>query len=164
MHYTFTLLDSEKPSVVSKVFTLDEQSKLSKSVSANISQAKCRVVSVNDLVKFGALLERLHPNQCLIYGIPPNGVRQIVTAKNWETAGKPIHQAPRVKELFQWPSLGGILMLDYDAPKDGTRSHKHGGGNFLAIGGCSRASGYTDSHHPQYLKLSLLKRAGACRS
>ena len=123
MHYTFTLLDSEKPSVVSKIFTLDEQRKLSKSVSANISQAKCKVVSVNDLVEFGALLERLHPNQCLIYGTPPNGTSEIVTTKNWEAAGKPIHQAPRVKELFQWPSLGGILMLDYDAPKDGTSSH-----------------------------------------
>lgn len=123
MHYTFTLLDSEKPSVVSKIFSLDDRANLKKAVSASISQAKCRVVSVQDLAEFGLILEGLTTGQCLIYGTPPDGVGQIVTTKAWEASDRPAHQVPRAKELFHWPTNGGVLMLDYDAPKDGSRSY-----------------------------------------
>lgn len=122
MHYTFTLLDSEKPSVVSKVFSLDERENLKKSVSANISKAKCKVASVSSLSEFGALLDQLRSSQCLIYGTPFGDVTEVVTSKAWEEAGRPHHQTSRTKEQFKWPDQGGILMLDYDAPKDGSRS------------------------------------------
>ena len=123
MNYAFTLVSSEKPSVVSKVFSLDERANLKKAVSANISQAKCEITSVSDLVEFGTLLESLLPNQCLIYGIPPAQVTEIVTLQAWEDAGRPKTKSPRAKELFSWPIGGAVLMLDYDAPKDGSRCH-----------------------------------------
>ena len=123
MHYTFTLLSSAKPSVVSKVFSLDEQANLKKSTSANIVQAKCELRSVENLTQFGDLLDSLLHNQCLVYGTAPQKVTEIVTTKAWEEGGRPAHQSPRAKELFGWPDGGGILMLDYDAPKNGARAH-----------------------------------------
>ena len=70
--------------------------------------------------EFSALLQSLQPNQCLTYGIPPRDAG-LVTDEEWKGLNCPDDPLPRAKSIFAWPSGPGILMLDYDAPKDGTK-------------------------------------------
>lgn len=115
-----TLITSTKPSVVTKEFELDEDGKLTKKTSAQVIEGKIRTVGFSDLKGFAQLLEGLEHNQFLTYGIPVVAEATLVTESVWAKEGRPKHKLPRTKENFRWPSGPGILMLDYDAPKDGS--------------------------------------------
>jgi hypothetical protein len=63
---------------------------------------------------------QLHPDQCLTYGVPPRDA-ELITEEKWNQLGKPEDQLPRSKAVFNWPTGAAVMMLDYDAPKDGTK-------------------------------------------
>ena len=121
MSYQYTLVSSTTPSVVSKVFSFNDKGEVKKEVSAAIIDAACEVKQIDNLKQFGTLLTSLSQNQCLIYGLPPNGAQQIVLPEAWEKNKRPLNQTPRSQDLFTWNQNGGILMLDYDPPKDNSK-------------------------------------------
>ena len=121
MSYKYTLVSSTNPSIVSKIFSFDGKRNIKKETSAAITEATCEIQQVDTLGQLGQLLVGLNPNQCIIYGLPPESAQQIVLPEIWEKAGRPTSQIPRSQELFSWPRAGGILMLDYDPPKDGSK-------------------------------------------
>ncbi len=120
MEHQFTTLSSINPKIVSKIFSLDANQNLKKEVSASVIEAGCLIGRVSNLKEFSAHLQKLSPNQCLLYGIPSGDAKKIVTKTAWEKNGQPEGQIPRAAAYFNWPSTGAVLMLDYDAPKNTT--------------------------------------------
>ncbi|MDF6951054.1 hypothetical protein NLQ95_24350, partial [Escherichia coli] len=100
--------------------SLSGDNQLQKCTSAQLSEADLLVRTFASLEGFGDLLHGLNPNQCVAYGLPPDGAECLVTKAAHERAGCPAISTPRTEEAFTWPTGPGILMLDYDAPKSGT--------------------------------------------
>jgi hypothetical protein len=119
IHVTCTLITSSYPATVTKEFALNTDGTLDKRTTAHVTTGRMETVRFASLKEFSALLEGLGTNQCLVYGVPPHSPVDLVTEKSWATAGRPISQIARTKKTMSWPSGPGILMLDYDAPKDG---------------------------------------------
>ncbi len=105
------------PAYVTKEFSL-EAGKLQKSTVANVTRGNMQIQCIKNAEDFSQLLQSLGPSQCLTYGIPPNDA-ELVTEKVWNTLGQPQGPFPRTIAVFNWPKGAGIMMLDYDPPKDG---------------------------------------------
>lgn len=114
-----TVVTSTFPSVVTKRFRL-EDGVLTKTTSGNLAEGTFEVVALDDLNAFGGLLAGLAPNQCLVYGVPAIRKGRIMTEAAWLDAGRPADAVPRTTSAFQWHAGPGVMMLDYDKPKDGT--------------------------------------------
>lgn len=113
-----TVITSKNP--VTKSFSLSDDGKLEKRTSANVSDGDLAVKHFHSLKEFCDLLHTLMANQCLTYGIPHRDGLKLMSSATWVKEGRPDTATPRTKTAFQWPSAAGILMLDYDAPKDGS--------------------------------------------
>lgn len=115
-----TLVTSEIPSCLTKEYGL-KAGELVKSTSANLVKGRADIVSIPNIRAFADLLTALHKNQCLIHGVPPKAV-ELVSERMWQELGCPEDPIPRTAKMFSWPAGPAILMLDRDAPKDGSRS------------------------------------------
>lgn len=82
-----------------------------------LSSGTFDVRQVKDLDELQTLLQSLEQTQAVAYGRPTTDNGRIVTAASMD--GTPGAIA-RTGEQFSWAAGAGILMLDYDAPKDGT--------------------------------------------
>ncbi len=119
MNVRCCVITSHQPNCVTKEFRLVD-GKLTKSTVANITRGKMELRDIANAHDFSQLLLSLNTNQCLTYGVPPREAGLVTEAK-WAEMGKPDEPLPRTKEVFTWPVGPGIMMLDYDAPKDGTK-------------------------------------------
>ena len=115
-----TLITAANPKIVTKAFWLDGQGALKKKTTAHVTTGKMERISFHDLKEFAAVLQGLKTNQCLAYGLTPTSPITLVTESTWVEQGRPETKMPRCKSLMRWPAGEGILMLDYDAPKDGS--------------------------------------------
>lgn len=106
------------PPVVTKKFWL-ENGELQRETKADVYAGQMEVTKLNDIQAFAKLLEGLGTNECLTYGLPPRDAK-LTTQQRWLQGGKRSDELPRTKEVFTWPKGGGVLLLDYDAPKDGS--------------------------------------------
>ena len=122
MNPKMTLISASRPSCVTKEFSLVDDV-LKKTTTANVFQGRIEVNEVAGANDFAELLQSLGPNQCLTYGIPPHDAR-LITKEEWLRLGQPHDAFPRSKSVFAWPDGPGILMLDYDPPKDGVAPYK----------------------------------------
>lgn len=113
------LITATNPPVITKAFYLDENGQLKRSTSADVYAGRMAIKRLDGIVEFAALLESLGTDQCLTYGIAPHDAK-LTTEKQWVQSGRPSNPLPRTKEVFSFPRGGGILMLDYDTPKDGS--------------------------------------------
>lgn len=111
-------ITATKPPVVTKQFWLDG-GKLERETTADVYAGRMEAMQLHDIHAFADLLEGLTTSQCLTYGVPPQDAN-LVTNRRWLEQGKPSDQLPRTKEVFFWPPGDGVLLLDYDAPKDGS--------------------------------------------
>ncbi len=121
MKLSCTLITATNPSIVTKEFSLGADNSLVKKTTAHVSVGRMEVIEFDDLKGFSEVLVKLKTNQCFTYGIPPHSPVQLVTENAWIKAGRPKHKLPRSIDTMSWPSGGGILMLDYDAPKNGDK-------------------------------------------
>lgn len=112
------VITASVPKCVSKKFELVD-GELKKVTSASVSRGVVEIIELEDGQEFAELLIALKPSQCLTYGIPSHAAN-IVTEDEWESLGRPSSSIPRSKSTFFWPQGPGVMMLDYDAPKDGT--------------------------------------------
>ena len=119
-----TVLRSSNPTTVTKRVSLDAESDLNITPVANIVEATCRAVSISSLANLRNELISRKPNECHIYGLPRGSQRSeavfdIVTERALIGLEKRENLISRSKQCFSWAQGAGVLMLDYDAPKDG---------------------------------------------
>lgn len=116
---TCTLITAIKPGTVTKEFKPQQDGSLDKKTTAHVTEGKMEIVEFSDLEEFSDLLVSLKTNQCLMYGVPPASPVDLVTEEKWKQAGYPSSQIARTKNAINWQTGPGILMLDYDPPKNG---------------------------------------------
>ena len=113
------LITAKVPDCVTKEFSLID-GQMQKKTTASVSQGQMQIRGFDTPQEFADLLMQLSPNQCLTYGVPPRDA-ELITEEKWNQLGKPENQLPRSKAVFNWPTGAAVMMLDYDAPKDGTK-------------------------------------------
>ena len=113
------LITAKVPDCVTKEFFLID-GQIQKKTTASVSQGQMQIHGFDTPKQFADLLMQLHPDQCLTYGVPPRDA-DLLTEDKWNQLGKPEDQLPRSKGVFNWPTGAAVMMLDYDAPKDGTK-------------------------------------------
>lgn len=102
---------------LTKRFYKDANGDVTKDREPTLSAGTFNVRQVNDLGELAALLHCLTQAQAVAYGRPKTDAGRIVASAG--IGGAPGAIA-RTREYFAWPAGAGVLMLDYDAPKDGT--------------------------------------------
>jgi hypothetical protein len=115
---SITVLVSPVP--VTKSFSLSGEGGLKKKTHGDVWCGGLQRLNLESIEHFAELLEFLGPQQCCIYGVTPHPEMELMTQAAWETAGRPNHATPRTASAFAWPDGPGVLMLDYDVPKDGS--------------------------------------------
>jgi hypothetical protein len=113
------LITAKVPDCVTKEFFLVD-GQMQKKTTASVSRGQMQVCGFDTPQQFADLLMQLRPDQCLTYGVPPRDA-DLITEEKWNQLGKPEDQLPRSKAVFSWPTGAAVMMLDYDAPKDGTK-------------------------------------------
>ena len=114
-----TLLKATTPSSVTKEFSIGGGGNIVKRTTAQVSEGGMEVVTFSAAPEFVDMLVKLNTNQCLIYGTPPSSPITLITEAEWVKQGRPKNKLPRLKSTLHWPRHGGVMMLDYDTPKDG---------------------------------------------
>ena len=114
----WTHIDATAPKTVTKRFGLRDGNVYKETV-ANIYHGHMRICRATEPAEFVDALKKLSSNQCFVYGHPPYEA-MLLPEKKWVELGRPPDALPRTKEVFSWPEGAGVLLLDYDAPKDGS--------------------------------------------
>lgn len=114
-----TAVKGEVPARLSKAFRLLPDGDVEKLPGGKFSTGVCKVISVANLTGFAETLKRLTPSHALVYGVPVNGASKVMSRKAFGLAGRPADATTRTKDAFQYPEGAGVMMLDYDPPKDG---------------------------------------------
>lgn len=120
MNVKYCLVTATKPKCVTKIYRHDGTD-LVKETSANVSEGQLQVREAVSATEFAQRLLTLSHDQCHTYGIPPNDA-SLITEQKWRELGRPNNQLPRTLDVFSWPDGPGIMLLDKDAPKDGSPS------------------------------------------
>ena len=120
MKIKYCLVTASKPNCVTKIYRLDG-TELTKETSANVYEGQLQIRDVESAGQFAQRLQELSHAQCHTYGVPPNDA-SLITEKKWLELGRPSVRLPRTLEVFSWPDGPGIMLLDMDAPKDGSPS------------------------------------------
>lgn len=114
----FTVLTATQPTTCSKTFSFNQRdNKLDKQTVADVSRGTVAIQGVVSLADFAARLSALKHHNALIYGVPPRAQMELVTSNEWQRAGMPADKVARTAQAFRWPAGGGVMFLDYDAPR-----------------------------------------------
>ena len=119
MDIQFCVITATSPNCVTKEFTLVD-GQLKKKTTASVYEGYMQIQSIVNPAGFAKVLDSLDTNQCLTYGLPPHDA-ELITEEDWIKRGCPDGPLPRTNSVFTWSTGPGILMLDYDAPKDDTK-------------------------------------------
>ena len=119
-HAQLTIITATKPRRLSKGFFLDEAGALQKMPGGNLTEGQTEIRVLETLDDLAAILEGLTPSQALVYGVPMNGAKNIVTREAFAKIGRPEDATTRTNDAFAWPKGAGIMMLDYDPPHGST--------------------------------------------
>lgn len=108
-----TIITAQRPARISKGFRLDE-GRLVKLPGGSIVSGNLERSSIDGLSDLASIFQSLTPAQALIYGVPRDAARRVMTRKDFVAAGRPEGATTRTNAAFIWPDGGGVLMLDYD--------------------------------------------------
>lgn len=111
-----TIISSSQPATLTKHVSRKADGSLDKVSSAHMTKGYAQQVSANSMAKLNALLDALHPNQAIAYGVPSVQEAPIVSEKYLASTPGAI---TRSDKHFRWPKGGGFMMLDYDPAPDG---------------------------------------------
>ncbi|MEH6556701.1 MAG: hypothetical protein V7708_02830 [Oceanicoccus sp.] len=116
---TLTRINSTQPKALTKRLSLAPDGSLVKKASASLTEGHAEVIELATLDDFVDLITALKPSQALCYGRPVTGnSAQLVTKAIYETLPNTTGVTTRTNRHFGWPEGGGVLMVDYDPPKD----------------------------------------------
>lgn len=87
--------------------------------SAQLVEGTIEVIEIESLQELANLQNELRGNQICVYGVPIDPTKtQLTTKARIATAGA--NALTRSRDDFKWSDGPGILLLDYDPPKDGS--------------------------------------------
>jgi hypothetical protein len=113
----FTIYTSTAPKMLTKVFGLDADSKLTKTTVASMTAGKADRAAVADLYELASTLDTLTSAQAVCWGVGPTDILHITTADREEPD---FDVLARTRHNFAFPKGPGIMMLDHDGMPDGT--------------------------------------------
>lgn len=101
---------------LTKTFSVDDAGVVQKKAAAQLSRGTYEKQYIKNLLQLDALLDSLKPTQAVSYGCPELDSGTIVAQSIEHPRDGAI---TRTRDNFAFGSSLGILMLDYDPPKDG---------------------------------------------
>jgi hypothetical protein len=113
----FTAYTSTTPKILTKVFGLDADSKLTKTTVASMTAGKADRAAVADLHDLASTLDTLTSAQAVGWGVAAIDTLHITTADREEPD---FDVLARTRRNFAFPKGPGIMMLDHDGTPDGT--------------------------------------------
>lgn len=113
-----SVISARRPEICTKVFSLNERGEVKKETHADVYEGNVVQITADSLQALAEILRGLKPNQATCYGLAPAVKLDLVTDAKWAKNGRPVTQVARTGQAFSWPSGAGVLMLDYDPPKD----------------------------------------------
>ena len=120
----FTLIQSDRPAILTKRFERDKNGALTKNVSGHLTEGRATTETVSDMEDFADLLSRLRPNEALVYGIMTADARMAAVITRDAYGKLPELQragmVTRSNDHFEWGRGPGILQIDIDKRPDGT--------------------------------------------
>lgn len=111
-----TLIQSESPKTITKTYSLKD-GVMCKETVANMTKGRANNVQVESVTVFGELLKTINSSQALVFGVTGHKEVGILTKEQLENKGRPAGFISRTKDCFYWPHGAGIMLLDYDPPK-----------------------------------------------
>jgi hypothetical protein len=111
-----SVISSTNPAVLSKQVVRQPDGTLSKISSAHLNLGQVDVVDIQSASGLIRLLDGLHPNQAVAYGVPPVDVAVLTSRKQQPNYPGSI---TRSDDYFKWPKGPGVMVLDYDPPHGG---------------------------------------------
>ncbi|MCW2573539.1 MAG: hypothetical protein JWO88_3597 [Frankiales bacterium] len=104
---------------LNKSFSLDTDGHPIKTANAILYSGSVDTIEIENIDEFATLLPTLKSNQALSYGVCKRGDGPLVTKDAWIDQGSPRHVMVRDRDTFVWPAGAGLMMVDYDPPKEG---------------------------------------------
>lgn len=116
---TLTVFEADRP--ITKTMRLDGDGRLVKETPPQMARGKARRYRLDNVGEFVELLECLEACHALAFGEPCDPARDefAVVTKDKLPAVTTSGVIARSREFFQWANAPGVLLLDFDAPKDG---------------------------------------------
>ena len=119
MPIKFCCIDSIQPNVLTKHYEKAPDGTLTKTTVAHLTKGELTPIEAADLREFGAFIRGLKPHQALLYGVPLAWRATKLVTQRMLDVNADSNAIARTNRHLQWSEGPGILMLDYDAPKDG---------------------------------------------
>lgn len=104
--------------LLTKTLSRDADGTLAKRSAVYLSSGTVDNLALDSFDAFGEVLTGLRHDQALAYGVSLRGSGPIMSEKQWGANGSPAGVLLRDRDHFNWARAPGILMLDYDPPKD----------------------------------------------
>ena len=111
----FTTYTSTTPTILTKVFGLDADGKLTKTTAANMSAGKAQRTAVVDLHELADALNALTSAQAVGWGVAATETLRITTADREEPD---FDVLARTRRNFAFAKGPGVMMLDHDGMPD----------------------------------------------
>jgi hypothetical protein len=115
---TLSKITSTKPNVLGKTFSLGADGSLNKGTAGQMLAGSLAVLSFDSASALSELLQGFGHDQALCASVPASGLLTVPLVTRKALASTPGAIA-RTKEAFAWPDGPGLLVLDYDPPKQG---------------------------------------------
>lgn len=90
-----------------------------KTVAAQFTKATAQRVTFANATDFAAMINSLTTNQALMHGVYERDITDVYSKERFDRLDDQTLAATRTKAHTAWPAGGGVLVLDYDAPKTG---------------------------------------------
>lgn len=113
--FRLTKVTAIKPTRLTKRFSLLPDGSLKREAGGHLVRGTCEVLTVPEVSALREVVEGLKPCEALVYGIPKTGTGGPVASRDAAQEG----DITRTRDAFDWPAGPGVLLLDYDPPKDG---------------------------------------------
>lgn len=121
----YTLITSENPPRLSKLWKLDSANQPVKEAAGNMSEGTCEIIDSPDLNHFAGVLSKLGPDQALAYGLTKIEKGKIYSRSKYVKKGRPVDACTRTKQEMRFPDGPAVFFIDYDPPKDSTEVYSH---------------------------------------
>jgi hypothetical protein len=120
----YTILTSIVPNRLTKLWHLKDGEPV-KEAAGNMVEGRCQVVESQSLQAFADMLETLHPNQALAYGLTRLEDGIILSRGEYMKRDRPAGCCTRTKDDMRFPDGPAVFFIDYDPPKDATKVYTH---------------------------------------
>jgi hypothetical protein len=114
---SLTKITSDTP--LSKRFSLDNEGKLVKGSGGNMRSGLAELLHIQNLSELKNVIGELNINQALAFGVPKGAsVGQSLRVLTKRGVNSNPDAISRSRKFFEYPGKRGVLLLDYDPPKN----------------------------------------------